>query len=60
MGKSQVNPWSWQDRLGFSQAWRVDGAASIVFVAGQMALALPQLMIEIEATAVPFTGDGDA
>ena len=35
MEKRQVNPWSWQDRLGFSQAWRVEGAETIVFVAGQ-------------------------
>ncbi|HZO62759.1 MAG TPA: RidA family protein, partial [Gaiellaceae bacterium] len=28
-------PWSWQDRFGFSQAWRVDGAEAVVFVAGQ-------------------------
>ncbi|MFN8187039.1 MAG: RidA family protein [Gaiellales bacterium] len=35
MEKRQVNPWSWQDRLGFSQAWRVDGAETVVFVAGQ-------------------------
>lgn len=35
MDKRQVNPWTWQDRAGFSQAWRVDGAQSIVFLAGQ-------------------------
>jgi reactive intermediate/imine deaminase len=35
MEKRQVNPWSWQDGFGFSQAWRVDGATSVVFVAGQ-------------------------
>lgn len=35
MEKRQVNPWSWQDRLGFSQAWRVDGAETVAFVAGQ-------------------------
>jgi 2-iminobutanoate/2-iminopropanoate deaminase len=38
MEKQQVNPWSWQDQFGFSQAWRVDGAASVVFVSGQGAL----------------------
>ena len=38
MEKRQINPWSWQDRFGFSQAWRVDGAQSIVFVSGQTAL----------------------
>lgn len=35
MDKTQVNPWSWQDRAGFSQAWRVDEPRSIIFVAGQ-------------------------
>ena len=34
-GRRQINPWSWQERLGYSQAWRVDGAESVVFVAGQ-------------------------
>ena len=35
MDKQQVNPWSWQDAAGFSQAWRIEGARSIVFVSGQ-------------------------
>ena len=35
MDKQQVNPWTWQDQLGFSQAWRVDGAQTVVFLAGQ-------------------------
>jgi enamine deaminase RidA (YjgF/YER057c/UK114 family) len=35
MDRQQVNPWAWQDAAGFSQAWRVDGARSIVFVSGQ-------------------------
>jgi 2-iminobutanoate/2-iminopropanoate deaminase len=38
MEKTQVNPWSWQDQFGFSQAWRVEGPQSIVFVSGQVAL----------------------
>src|SRR5947209_1850899 len=38
MDKTQVNPWSWQDAAGFSQAWRVDSAQSIVFVSGQAAI----------------------
>ena len=33
MEKRAVNPWDWQ--IGFSQAWRVDGAESVVYVAGQ-------------------------
>lgn len=36
MEKTQVNPWEWQDRLGFSQAWKVDGARSVVFLSGQI------------------------
>ena len=35
MNKTQVNPWTWQEAFGFSQAWRVDAAESMVFVAGQ-------------------------
>ena len=35
MEKQQVNPWTWQDQLGFSQAWRVDGAQTVVFLSGQ-------------------------
>lgn len=35
MEKREVNPWTWQERLGFAQAWRVDGAETVVFVAGQ-------------------------
>ncbi len=38
MEKTQINPWSWQDAAGFSQAWRVDGARSVVFVSGQAAI----------------------
>jgi enamine deaminase RidA (YjgF/YER057c/UK114 family) len=35
MEKHQINPWTWQERFGFSHAWRVDGAQSVVFLAGQ-------------------------
>ena len=35
MEKQRVNPWTWQDAAGFSQAWRVDGVSSVVFVSGQ-------------------------
>jgi 2-iminobutanoate/2-iminopropanoate deaminase len=36
MEKRPINPWTWQEGMGgFSQAWKVDGAQSIVFVAGQ-------------------------
>jgi 2-iminobutanoate/2-iminopropanoate deaminase len=33
--KQAINPWQWQDAAGFSQAWRVDGASSLVFISGQ-------------------------
>jgi enamine deaminase RidA (YjgF/YER057c/UK114 family) len=39
MEKRQVNPWTWQDKLGFSQAWRLDGPQAIVLMAGQSAVA---------------------
>lgn len=86
MRKEQVNPWTWQDRLGFSQAWKVEGPQTVLYLAGQgpigadgtvvaegdfeaqvrhtfenlktvlaasrATLALPGMMIEIEATAV--------
>ncbi len=35
MEKTQLNPWSWQDALGFSQGWRVEGASTILFLSGQ-------------------------
>ena len=35
MTRQQINPWTWQDKLGYSQAWKVDAAQSIVFLAGQ-------------------------
>jgi reactive intermediate/imine deaminase len=33
--KSAVNPWTWQDRRGFTQAWRIDNPTALVFVSGQ-------------------------
>ena len=38
MEKTQVNPWGWQDNFGFSQAWKVDGARSVIFVSGQASI----------------------
>jgi len=35
MDKTQVNPWSWQDRRGFSQAWKVEDGRTVIFVSGQ-------------------------
>jgi reactive intermediate/imine deaminase len=36
MDKTPVNPWTWQDRRGFSQAWRVEAPSTILFVSGQV------------------------
>jgi|SRR5690349_13890303 len=38
MNKTPVNPWTWQDRRGFTQAWRVEAPAVILFVSGQVPL----------------------
>jgi 2-iminobutanoate/2-iminopropanoate deaminase len=29
------DPWTWQERYGYTQAWRVDGATGLVFISGQ-------------------------
>lgn len=38
MEKTQINPWTWQDRRGFSQAWKVEDSRTVVFVSGQGSL----------------------
>lgn len=38
MEKTQINPWSWQDARGFSQAWKVRDPATTIYVAGQVAV----------------------
>jgi 2-iminobutanoate/2-iminopropanoate deaminase len=38
MQKTQINPWRWQDIYGFSQAWKVDGARSLILVSGQASI----------------------
>ena len=35
MEQRKVNPWTWQDRFGFSQAIEVTGATRILWCAGQ-------------------------
>jgi enamine deaminase RidA (YjgF/YER057c/UK114 family) len=35
MEQRNLNPWSWQDRFGFSQAVEVTGAERVLFCAGQ-------------------------
>ena len=36
--KTQLNPWTWQDKRGFSQGWMVEGARSLIIVSGQVAV----------------------
>ncbi len=38
MERRPVNPWTWQDNLGFSQAIEVSGAQRIIFCAGQTSM----------------------
>lgn len=38
MQKTQINPWSWQDRRGYSQAWKVEEGRTVVFVSGQVSV----------------------
>lgn len=35
MDKTPINPWTWQDARGFTQAWLVRGADSVLFLSGQ-------------------------
>jgi enamine deaminase RidA (YjgF/YER057c/UK114 family) len=35
MDVTKINPWGWQDEFGYTQAWRIAGAESIVLLAGQ-------------------------
>jgi enamine deaminase RidA (YjgF/YER057c/UK114 family) len=36
--KNAVNPWTWQDRLGFSQAIEVRGEQRVLYCSGQTAV----------------------
>jgi enamine deaminase RidA (YjgF/YER057c/UK114 family) len=36
--KTQINPWSWQDQRGFSQAWKIEDGRTVVFVSGQVSV----------------------
>jgi enamine deaminase RidA (YjgF/YER057c/UK114 family) len=38
MKKTQINPWTWQDQRGFSQAWKVEGGQTVIFVSGQVSV----------------------
>jgi enamine deaminase RidA (YjgF/YER057c/UK114 family) len=35
MDQRKVNPWTWQDQFGFSQAIEVSGAERVLYCAGQ-------------------------
>jgi enamine deaminase RidA (YjgF/YER057c/UK114 family) len=35
MRKTQINPWTWQDRRGFSQGWQVEEGRTLIVVSGQ-------------------------
>lgn len=35
MRATKIDPWTWQDDFGFTQAWRLDGVASLVLLSGQ-------------------------
>lgn len=38
MEKREVNPWSWQDSIGYSQAIEVAGGQHVLYCAGQAAM----------------------
>lgn len=38
MSKTQINPWTWQDQRGFSQAWKVEDGRTVVFISGQVSV----------------------
>lgn len=38
MQKTQINPWTWQDQRGFSQAWRIEDGRTVIFVSGQVSI----------------------
>lgn len=55
MEKAQINPWTWQERAGFSQAWTVAGAHQVIFISGQAAISSEGRLVgegDFEAQAV--------
>ncbi len=38
MDQRKVNPWTWQDQFGYSQAIEVSGAERVLYCAGQAAI----------------------
>ena len=39
MERTQVNPWEWNEKYGYTQAWRIDAPQTIVYLAGQVPVA---------------------
>jgi enamine deaminase RidA (YjgF/YER057c/UK114 family) len=35
MRTTKIDPWTWQDDFGFTQAWRLDGVGSLALLSGQ-------------------------
>ena len=35
MRTTKIDPWTWQEDFGFTQAWRLDGVGSLVLLSGQ-------------------------
>ncbi len=48
MERRVVNPWTWQDRLGFIQANEVDGASRVLYCSG---------VVSVDDTGVPLYTD---
>ncbi len=38
MAQRRINPWTWQDQIGFSQAIEMSGATRVLYCAGQTSM----------------------
>lgn len=38
MKQQPINPWKWQDPYNFTQAWKVEGAGTLLFISGQSSI----------------------
>jgi 2-iminobutanoate/2-iminopropanoate deaminase len=36
--KTPINPWTWQDQRGYSQAWKVEDGHTLIIVSGQASI----------------------